>query len=151
MIVGVGNIFRHDDGIGPEIIKRLKNQPANDCDLLDAGTDSFLLLDNLQKYQTVLIVDAVNMGMPAGTIKTFTPQEARLNIRSDSLSTHGFDLAWVIKLKEQLNIKSELTIIGIQPENIDFGEGLSDIVGGKISALLAVITDAMQIDKSIRI
>ena len=35
-------------------------------------------------------------------------------------------MAETLKLVDELNIKTKIKIIGIQPQNVDFGDGLSD-------------------------
>lgn len=137
LIAGVGNPFRHDDGIGPFIIATLKEQQLdNRCDLLDAGTDALSLLESIKSYARVLIIDAVNVGAGSahfepGSIQLFTPAEAKIKITADALSTHGFGLAEMLLLAEQLEIPTDISIIGIQPADISFGAGLSEVVAAK--------------------
>jgi hydrogenase maturation protease len=138
-IIGVGNPLRHDDGFGPKIIEILRQQPNLDADLHDGGTDGLALLDVIAQYQQVIIIDAVNMNAPSGTLRSFSPDEARLKIHADTLSTHGFGIAEVVRLMQELAIKTDLTIIGIQPEDISFGEGLSAVVAAKIPEVLGMV------------
>jgi len=142
LIAGAGNPLRHDDGIGPEIIRRLREHNDFNCNLLDIGTDGLALLDEMQKYTHVILIDAVNMSNAPGTVKVFTPEEAKIHISSDTMSTHGFGLAEVIKLMTELNIQVKLTIIGIQPENIAFGDGLSFKITAKIPELIGLILES---------
>lgn len=139
LILGVGNPFRHDDGVGPKIIEILRSKNIQNADLLDGGTDGLALLDVLSQYQDVVIIDAVNMGAEPGTVKLFTPEEARLKIKSDTLSTHGFGIAEVIRLMQELGIKTHLQIIGVQPCDLSFGEGLSEVVKQALSEILFLI------------
>jgi len=139
IIIGVGNIYRHDDGFGPAVIKMLQTKAIANYDLLDGGTDGLALLDVIAKYEKAIIIDAVHMSAPPGTVKIFTPEEALIKIKSDVLSTHGFGIAEVIKLAEELNIKTEIVIVGIEPEDISFGEGLSKVVTAKLPEVVAWI------------
>ncbi len=138
LILGVGNPLRRDDGIGPEVIRLLEENRdsynlSSDTDLVDGGTDGLGLIEYLKDYKKVIIVDAVEMRLPVGTIKVFTPDEALINIGTDSLSTHGFGIAEVLKLAKELDINPELIIIGIQPGGVSYGEGLSEILSGKLA------------------
>lgn len=136
LIVGFGNTLRRDDGIGPAVIAHLRNIETNsNITMLDGGTDGFALIDYAKEYEKVIIIDAVNMDLPPGEIRVFTPEEAIINIKTDSLSTHGFGLAEVLKLLDGLELKHDLKIIGIQPEDISFGEGLSLEVMDKVSEI----------------
>lgn len=139
LVIGVGNPFRRDDGIGPEIIRRLSERHNLNCDIYDGGTDGLALLDKLQEYKSAIIIDAVNMSAEPGTVHVFTPEEAIIKINSDTLSTHGYGIAEVIKLMEELHIKTKLKIIGIQPEDISFGEGLTEKIKSKIQDILDIV------------
>jgi hydrogenase maturation protease len=140
LILGVGNPFRRDDGFGPAVIARLQtDENVRGVDLLDGGTDGFALMDYMQGYEKVLVVDAVNMGGAPGEIKLFSPQEARLSITTDALSTHGFGLAEVIALMDRLDVHISMQILGIQAKDVTFGEGLSPEIERKIDDVLTLI------------
>lgn len=139
LVVGVGNPLRRDDGIGSEIIKILQKESNPNFTLIDVGTDSFLIFDQLSLYKKVIIIDAVSMGEDSGVVKLFTPKEAKLKIKNDALSTHGFGLVQILKLVEKFDITTVIKVIGIQPQNISFGEGLSDVVKKNVPQILDLI------------
>jgi len=140
LILGVGNPFRRDDGIGPAVISRLQSENSLEgIDLVDGGTDGLALINYMQSYEKVLIVDAVDMSMAPGEARVFSPEEARLTITADALSTHGFGLAEVIGLMEKLELKTDLRIIGIQAKDVTFGEGISPEISAKMAEILELI------------
>lgn len=143
LVMGVGNTFRLDDGIGCEIIKILRLENISNAVFIDGGTDGLSLLDQISEYSRVIIIDAVKMQEQPGVIKVFTPDEAKIKIKNDVLSTHGFGLAEVLRLVEKLNIKSNIIIIGIQPKDIGFGEGLSDELKNQIPKILELIKNML--------
>lgn len=138
--MGVGNTLRHDDGIGPAIIRYLRDcDIANKICFLDGGTDSMALIDYIKEYKNVIIVDAVNMGLVPGEIRVFSPDEALVNANSDSLSTHGFGLAEVLGLIKRLELRNNLKIVGIQPKEVSIGDGLSKEVTEKMEEIILTI------------
>lgn len=139
LVVGVGNPFRHDDGIGLAIVKILQEENNPSMIVVDGGTDGFSLFDRLALYEHAIIIDAVFMGESPGVIKLFSSQEAKLQIKGDALSTHGFGLADVLKLTEEFGVKTIIKIIGIQPESVDFGAGLSEVVKNSIPQILELV------------
>jgi len=140
LILGVGNPFRRDDGIGPAVIARLQTDTSfRRVDLLDGGTDGLALMDDIQGYERVLIVDAVHMGAAPGEIRLFSPKDATLSVTSDALSTHGFGLAEVVALMDKLGIRVNMQILGIQAKDVSFGEGLSPELDKKIEDILELI------------
>ena len=144
LILGVGNIWRQDDGTGPKIIAILQQQHWSNVDLIDGGTDGLSLLDKLSEYKQAIIIDAADMDAVPGTVKSFTPEEALIKIKADALSTHGFGLAELIKLMQQLQISPKLHIIGVQPKSVAFGNELTLEINSKIPAIIEEIACVMQ-------
>jgi hydrogenase maturation protease len=135
LLLGIGNMFRRDDGVGIVVINACRNKVPEFVDVLDGGTDGLSLIEYIKNYPKVIIVDAVDIGKKPGDFMAFLPEEVKLKIKADSLSTHGFGLADVIQLVKKLNIKTDLTIIGIQPKDIAFGEGLSEEINIKLNEI----------------
>jgi hydrogenase maturation protease len=142
LVLGIGNPYRRDDGIGPAVINRLQSENGLEgIDLLDGGTDGLSLIDYMKGYEKVIVVDAVNMGMASGEVRVFSPEEAKLTIKADALSTHGFGLAEVIALMEKLEMNTDMRIIGIQAKDVSFGEGMSPEVSSKIEEILKLVKE----------
>lgn len=143
LIAGAGNPLRGDDGIGPYVINQIKKMDHDNrhhiLKYIDVGTDGLALFDMLQHYTHALLIDAVHMNASPGTIKVFTPQDAKINTYHDSLSTHTLDLGTLIHLLEQFKIKTALKIIGIQPENVSRNEGLTQTIQMKLNDLLHTV------------
>ena len=142
LIIGVGNILRQDDGIGPRIIEHLDNDDLDGkATLMNGGVDGLALIDYIKDYRNAVIIDAVDMGLTAGEIMVFRPDEADLNVRWDSLSTHGFGLAEVLHLSRELGVETNIKIVGIQPKETGFGEHLSKKVSDRIDDIAWIVKD----------
>jgi hydrogenase maturation protease len=140
LVLGVGNPFRRDDGIGPAVIARLQSDEGlKGVDVLDGGIDGLALMDYMQGYQKVLIVDAVNMGAHPGEFRLFSPQEAALSITADALSTHGFGVAELIALMNKLDMQVDMRILGIQAKDVTFGEGFSPEISARLDDILELV------------
>jgi hydrogenase maturation protease len=139
LILGVGNPLRRDDGIGPLIVGKLDQEELKNVDIQDGGTDGLGLIEYLKEYPRAIIIDAVEMNLEPGAIRSFKLEEVKVNIKADTLSTHGFGLAEVFELMKSLNIETEVKVIGVQPESIEFGEGLSQEVLLKVSKIIEII------------
>lgn len=150
LVLGVGNPLRRDDGIGLAVIARLHAEGSlTGVDVRDGGTDGLALLDVIPEYERVVIVDAVEMGAPPGTLRVFGPEEARFTIQTDALSTHGFGLADVLALMPPLGITSTIRIIGVQAKEVAFGEGLSQDVARQMDAIVTLIKKEIINDKDV--
>jgi hydrogenase maturation protease len=140
-VAGVGSPYRHDDGVGIEVIKQFQAHEQHWGVFYYAGTDSLALMEQLRYYQHAIVVDAALMGEPPGTVKIFSPEEAKLKINSDALSTHGLGLGAMLNLSAGLAIPTKIKIIGIEPENVEFGAGLSAVVKKQIPKVLMMIRE----------
>jgi hydrogenase maturation protease len=137
LVIGVGNPLRGDDGVGPEMIKRLQalSLPA-DVTIIDGGTDSMMILEMVRTHTgRTIIIDAVDMRCYPGDIKIFKTEDVHTIVNGDSLSTHGFGLAETIHLMEALEIDFDITIIGMQPRDISFHEGFTPEIETQLDTL----------------
>ncbi len=123
-VVGIGNPLRGDDGIGPEIIKRLNN-PLPRLLLFDVGETPENYLGKIvkQKPDTIVLIDAVDFGSSPGTIKIIEKGD----IRNESLSTHNLSLNLVAKYLQK-ETSADVFLLGVQPKTIEFGREISQPV-----------------------
>ncbi len=126
LILGCGNLLLQDEGIGVHLIEYLKKKPLPpDVELLDGGTAAFDLVDFIMQADRVVIVDAVKAGGTPGEIYRFGPDDFRTD-SAPKTSLHGISLNDIFQVIRQLDALPKITIIGIEPESIDFGTELSD-------------------------
>lgn len=144
LILGLGNPFRGDDGIGAAVIAALKSkdQPP-DVVVLDGGTPGLETVLIWQGYQRVIIVDAADMGMKPGSWKRFLTGEAVLPVRESSMqgTLHAAGLAEALALAEALQIlPPELVFYGVQPAFTGWSAGLTEAVDAAVPALCEAIS-----------
>jgi len=120
-IVGIGNRLRGDDGVGPEIIKRVEN-PLPSLLLFDVGEvpENYLGKIVKQKPDAIVFIDAVDFDAPPGTIKVIETDD----IRNESLSTHNVSLNLVAEYLQR-ETSADIFLLGIQPETTEFGREIS--------------------------
>ena len=127
LILGVGNLLLSDEGAGPHVIRRLQERyvlpPA--VQIVDGGTFGMDLLYYLEGCATLLIVDAVETGKPAGTLIRLEG-EAVPAFLSVKISPHQVgvpDMLFAAKLK---GIEPpDIVLWGVQPESFEIGLDLS--------------------------
>lgn len=134
LIVGIGNAFRSDDGVGPFVADALaaKGLPA----LVHAG-DGTGLIDLFETHAALVLVDATRSGAAPGTLVTFDAVAQKLPAELFHYSTHRFGLAEAVETARALgSLPQSLTVHGI--EGGDFGQGmrLSDPVKAAADALI---------------
>jgi hydrogenase maturation protease len=134
-IVGVGNTLAGDDGVGIEVIRRLRLTPGTDRNVLlhTLEGDHFEIADILHRAERFIFVDAVEGERPGelvcmeNTRRAFAP------------SLHQTDIATVMHSLEAFGIADpfpswEIWGVTILPPP-ELGEGLSPEVAESVGLL----------------
>lgn len=125
-VIGLGNSLRRDDGIGIIILESLlNNYKRGKIDYLNFGSASFDLMHRLQDYDKALLIDGINAGLLAGELKIFDLEQASFAEKDNLISSHELNLKDIFKLTRNLEIKIKIYVAGIQIEDVNFGEFLS--------------------------
>jgi hydrogenase maturation protease len=123
-IIGLGNPLRGDDGIGIVIVDELKKLVINkNIELVDAGEGGFNLLHHLQRFNRVLIIDAVVFGGRFGETKLFTINDIAFD--NICLYSHEINICKIVDILRLIGDVPDIFIFGIQPKEIDYNKGLS--------------------------
>lgn len=140
LVIGVGNSIQMDDGIGMHVLQALEGHPLPDSvELFDGGTAGLDLLPYLQNRHTVIVIDAVDAGMEAGTLFRFTPEDIAAK-RQHYDSLHQLGLLETIRMAGLLGTEPErAVIIGVQPGVIDWGEELSETLRKSIPRIIELV------------
>lgn len=139
LILGVGNQLRGDDAVGPLFIERLKD--LVDVPLLDAGNvpENYLGPIEDSGAELVLVVDAVEMGMNVGDTAIFDIEK----VQNMSVSTHSANLGLLFKVIPPER-RPQVIVLGIQPGNIDLGQGLSEPMYATIESLKEMLVESLK-------
>lgn len=85
LVAGVGNILRGDDGFGPAVIRALECALERDRNygesvrLVETGTGGInLVLELLDGYDALVIVDAVDRDKPPGSLYILEPEVPKI-------------------------------------------------------------------------
>lgn len=71
LVAGFGNVLRGDDGFGVEVVRQLAETgiASESVHLLDVGTGGIRLAQELlTPYDRLIVIDAVSLGQPPGTV-----------------------------------------------------------------------------------
>jgi hydrogenase maturation protease len=144
LLIGVGNPFRSDDGVGSLVIRRLRVQNPPGVTILEETGDGAELLDAWKGATSVILVDAVQSGVAPGTIHRLDAIAEKLPKWFSHSSTHTFGVAEAIELARTMGeLPPSLIVYGI--EGLDFSAGTSlspevaASVPGAVSSILAEI------------
>ncbi len=141
VVIGLGNPLMGDDGLGLVALERLRAEwrIPPDVELVDGGTWGMNLLPVIEDAGRVILIDAIHAGAAPGTPVRL--ERARLpRYLATKISPHQVDLRDVIALAELRGTLPEDTIaLGLEPERVAFGDGLSETLSSRVDALVALV------------
>ncbi|RWE29556.1 hydrogenase maturation protease [Mesorhizobium sp.] len=128
-VVGCGNLNRHDDGAGPEVIRVLRaaGLEGPDVKLLDAGTDGMAVMFAARGCRSLILIDAARSGVEAGAIYE-VPGHELARPYSPGLNLHDFRWDAALHAGRQIfgaAFPDDVTVFLIEAGQLDLGLGLS--------------------------
>jgi hydrogenase maturation protease len=159
LIAGVGNIFLGDDGFGVEVARRLAAVELPDwVRVADYGISGMhLAYDLANGYDSAILIDAVPRGGPPGTVYVIEPERNRAPAADGAgapapgdrplaggalFDAHGMQPDVVFGVLDLLGAETgRVLIVGCEPENADYGIGLSDPVAEAVDEAVRVVLD----------
>ena len=149
LVAGIGNIFLGDDGFGVEVAQRLRRRPARDgVRVEDYGIRGVhLAYELLDGYDALVLVDAVPMDEPAGTVVVMEPDPpspATEGLGGPVLEAHSMDPVVVLDLLAGLGgTVGRVLVVGCAPASLDEGIGLSAPVEDAVDRAVDAIEDLL--------
>ncbi len=136
VVIGIGNSFRRDDGIGPATVATIESLHLPGVSVVVTDGEATRLLDAFAGADLAVVVDAMR-GEP--------PEPGRIHCghgapTTGGGNTHGVGVAAAIGLAEALGrAPQRVVLLGAEVENTDIGVGLSDPVLAAIPELRRLI------------
>lgn len=136
VVLGVGSEMRQDDAAGVHVAAALSRAPIPGVHAIDGGSAPENCTAEIRQLNPshILIIDSAHMGEPPGRIRLIDSQD----IGGSSFGTHGLPLS-VLADYLASEIGCRVTIIGIQPASVDFGEGLSSEVRQAVEEIVLAL------------
>lgn len=142
LVLGIGNRLGGDDAAGGFVVDMLNRRRCREkvpllaeIMAIDAGTapESYTSVIRRQRPDLLILIDAADMGLPPGTLRTIAPD--KINILS--FSTHHIPIAtFVSYIKE---FCGKVLVIGVQPEQTEMGTDISKVVHKSVNKLSEAI------------
>lgn len=148
LVLGLGNPFRGDDGLGAAVIAVIKEkEPPANVVVLDGGTPGLETILIWEGYKRVIIVDAAEMGLDPGQWKRFVAKEVILPLDEGSMrgTLHNAGLADALALADALGmLPQELVFYCVQPAFTGWSPDLTPQVTSSIPSLCAAISNEIE-------
>lgn len=147
LVAGMGNVLRGDDGFGVVVAQRLiEGHLPGGVRVLELGIGGIHLVQELMEpVDAVVVVDAVDLGRPPGTVlvvrpDVLDPNAMSLRARHDHLADmHYATPERALMLARGLGaLPAGVWLVGCQPVDAErVGHGLSPEVAGAVDVAVA--------------
>ncbi len=143
LVLGIGNILWADEGFGVRAVERLAEDwsfPPT-VTLMDGGTQGLYLLPHLETADALIVIDAIDYGLPPGTRRLFRDGDVPAFLGAKKMSLHQTGFQEVLASAMLLDrCPARLILVGVQPENLeDYGGGLTDTVAAQVAPAIDTV------------
>jgi len=145
VVIGLGNWLRRDEGVGIHLVNALmaRRDVCDRATLIDAGVtlDAMLGAAGADK---LIVLDAISAGGEPGTVYRLPGEDA------GSLPGVGFSLhEWSARdglqaLEIMGKMPRETVVIGVEPETLDWGTGLSPKVESSLPRVIELVLKELE-------
>ncbi len=137
LVIGIGNPWRGDDGIGHAVVDALADTPG--LATAKSHGEPAELMELWQGHDPVILVDAIVTGAAPGTLHRLDAREPLP--RGARYSSHGIGLAEAVELARSLDeLPDTLIVHGIEPARLEDGAGLSPEIRDSLARVVRRIT-----------
>ncbi len=137
LVLGLGNEIMGDDAAGILAARELRNRWGEAIDVMETSNAGFSLLDPLEGYKFVLIIDTIVTGTCVpGTIRELSLEDFT---QTSAFSPHVIGLHEVVRIARELGISFPSTIRILTMEVSDpfvIREGLSAPIASRLQELV---------------
>ena len=141
LVIGVGNEYRSDDGVGLVVARELRAKNLPDMLIIESNGDGAALMEAWKAAQAVIVIDAAVSGRAPGTIHRFDAVTQPMPTGFSFHSTHAFGVAEAIGLAQALQqLPPRLIVYAIEGKNFAAGVGLSPKVAKAVQKVIEQIS-----------
>ncbi len=119
VVIGMGNILYHDEGVGVYGARALDTcfRFEPEIEIVDGASLGFGVISYFVQPTSVIVLDAIAADAPTGTIYRLPAREL-CNLGSELRPTaHEVDPIQMLKLAPALGGEPDMVLVGIVPEN----------------------------------
>ncbi len=142
LVVGIGSSIRGDDGVGLRVVQQLQARGLpKGVDAIELGIGGLALLDVLEGYDRLVVVDAMLSGGEPGTVVQLSGSEVARAVHLGE--GHEADLPTVLELARRGlggTMPAEVAVVAIEAANVtDISDQLTPAVAASVDEAVAQV------------
>lgn len=154
LIIGLGNPYLGDDGVGcviaDRVYERLANhtwKPETTVEIDNLSVGGLRLMERMVDYDRVIIIDALTTGKyPEGQVITFPIEKLPVHAQGHLSSAHDTSLQDALQMGRTLGIDlpAQIEIVGIEARHVyDFSEDLSPPIAAAVPKAVETVMEIL--------
>ena len=147
LVLGIGNVLWADEGFGVRAVEALNAgwRFAPEVSFMDGGTQGLYLLPHVQAARRLVVFDAIDYGLPPGTLQVIRDGDIPAYLGIGKMSLHQSSFQEVLSLAQLSGQAPERAVlIGVQPQVLmDFGGSLTPVVRATLPRAIAVALEVL--------
>lgn len=148
VVIGIGNRYRRDDGSALQVLATLTDRIPPSARLVESDGEPARVIDSWEGADLAVIVETVRRGDPPGTIAMIdwdTPSPG--GSRQHEHGSHSLGVLEAIALGRAVErMPRHLRLVGIEPLDLGWGEGLSGPVAASIEHAARLVLDCLELN-----
>lgn len=141
-VIGIGNEYRHDDGVGPLLISALSGHYLPGVRLAVSDGEPSRLLADWAGVDLAIVVDAVVVRAPAEPGRIHRTSVVEL-LPQHTASSHGLGVPEAVALARALDrMPGRMVVYAVEAADVSLGKGLTaDVLASVPDLVHAVLTE----------
>jgi hydrogenase maturation protease len=142
VVIGIGNDFRRDDGVGIAVAEELASRNLAGVRVVTAIGEPSAILDSWTRASVAVVVDAATgKGSAPGRIRRWTPDNVA---EPGVVSSHALGLPQTYALGEALGrIPDKLVVFTVDIADASHGVGLTPAVAAAVPQVITAVLDEL--------
>jgi hydrogenase maturation protease len=149
-VVGVGSMVMGDDGVGYHAIETLRKRDGElpeKTGLSHAGTTSFLALEAMSGADRAIVVDALDVDEPPGTVREYRLD--RPDAGTPEVTMHDYSFTDALAAGDAAyDVPERIYLIGVVPQRLEPSVDLSEPVAAALPDLVSRIEGRLEAEES---
>ena len=127
IIIGIGNEFRGDDGVGIYVASKLRQCNIAGYEIIEYISDGSGMVELWKNSEKVIVIDAALSGSKYGTIFRYEVGQDTIPAKLfKACSSHAIGLFEAIEISRKLNsLPKKMIVYGIEGKSFEMGTEIS--------------------------
>ena len=148
LVLGIGNLLWADEGFGVRCAEALaeRYRIPERVKVMDGGTQGLYLLPYVQQAERLIVFDAIDYGLPPGTLRLVEDDQVPRFMGAKKMSLHQTGFQEVIAAASLTgHCPSTMLLIGVQPVELeDYGGSLRPAVKARLPEAVGIAVERLR-------